>query len=771
MFYFIAFISFAVGLDTVVSNGTYIYEGYTYKPWTDTANNNRTHLFCPSSHCDRNIVNDYIEECCQCSAKPVWELQPDLLGSLYIEYRSRRGSTLVFPAVKHTNYQYLELVHTEGFVGGIPANVCEFAEKLVKIDFSQNGVVNIENISCLINLDTFILTENQITYVRNTTFSGLALLRVLDLSKNMIKEVEPMVLSGAFTFIHFANFRENVMETVDITNIIIENPFCSIDYRDNQINALTNTILFEVDIQKVYGNGGYVDFGNNDFQTWINFTDLGFSDLTLIGKVMNFGFDIRGANWTCDCKMQPFLELVKPYLPKIWRDYFNITCSHPPKLSGLSIAELVKSNRLDYFICKISTTHGCPQKCNCYEQPSEKRTVVNCTGAGLNAMPAKLPPYNNIELFVEDNNIEELGENDYLNRIQRLEINGNPLRKIALGLPKKIKHNVALSLNCIELGSIPSTFKHLDQSKITLGKCGIICDCDSKWIKDWMAVGPDVSRNSLIHCKASGGNTPLLSFDFESLDCEGDDFFTYLSIMLAVLFILLSLCVLVLYHYRHEIVLLHKNPTVRRQNAPTLKYDVYIIVNVNNRDAIMWTRTVLVPKLKRVGYIVYFPYTDELSGCVKEEQIIHNLSESRDIIVLLTSEFIYAEQDLNTVYANLEWRHGWNKFKRNSRERNLIVINFDQFKPKEFTTSPLKAFLRLNMTLDFADRDHTLVKDILSRLGRPSRVNRKPMYRQTHRDNSQFIKLYGKNVKQKKNVNVEILKYGLDNFNVRYINR
>ena len=733
----------------------YNSEGHTYEPWTDTANNNRTYLLCPSSHCDEKLVNEYIEDCCQCSAKPVWELQPDLMGSLYIEYRDRRGRSLVFTTVLYRKFQYLGLVHTEGFVSRFPENICEFAEKLVKIDFSQNGVVNIENISCLINLDTLILTKNLITYVQNTTFSGLALLRVLDLSKNMIKEVEPMAISGTLTFIHFANFHDNVMETVDITNIIIENPFCIIDYSGNQINKLVNTVSFKMDPNKIYGNGGYVDFKNNLFQTWINFTELGFSDLTLFGKILHFGFDLRGANWTCDCKMQPFLQQVKLSLSLIWRDYYNITCSHPSELFGVSIANLTLNNRLDRLICNISTSNDCPVGCLCFEQPSEKRTVVNCTGAGLNAMPSKLPAYNNIELFLENNSIRELGERDYLSSIQRLEINDNPLQKITLGVAKKIKRNVILNFDCSELGSIPSTFKHLDQRKIRLGICNITCDCEAKWIKDWMGVRHDDSGKNAIFCKTSLGNTPLFTYDFDSLDCKSDGILTYVFIVLAALFILLSLGVLIMYKYRHEITLLRKNPTISRQNAPTFTYDVYIILNENNRDALVWTNTVLVPKLKSSGYITYLPYTDEPIGYVKEEHIIQMLSKSRDVIALLTTEFIATENDLNTFYTNLEWRHGWNKFMQDSSERNLIVINFDQLKTREFTPSPLKAFLRLNMTLDFADRDHTLMKDIMTRLGRPSRVNRKPVYKQTHRDKSHFIELYKETEKHNRKVNEE----------------
>lgn len=468
---------------------------------------------------------------------------------------------------------------------------------------------------------------------------------------------------------------------------------------------------------------------------------MGFSDLNLFGKVISYGFDLRGANWTCDCKMQPFLEKVKPYLGKIWRDYYNITCTEPPELSGFSIAEMSMKNRLDSLICNISVSSGCPLGCHCYQQPSERRTVVNCTGLGLIKMPSKLPAFNDIELLMENNLIQELGDMEYFTQLRKLEINNNPLQRISSGLANRIKYEVDISLNCTNLEKIPMTFKQLDQHRVKLGICNITCDCSSKWVKEWISAKYDSNDNKL-YCKAAGGNIPIISFNFDVLDCEVDNFLIYVAIALALFIILLSACVLVLYHYRYELVLIHQNPTIGRKNTISLPYDIYVVVNENNKEAILWTKTILVHKLKRLGYNTYFPYMDNIFGDVKEEQIIQMISESRDVIVLLTSQFKSDEEDLNTLYANLEWRHAWNNFKTNSCERNLIVINFDQLKSGDFDISPLKAFLRLKMTLDFADRNHRLMGDLLSRIGPPSRVNKKPIYKQAHRDHTQFVELY-----------------------------
>ncbi|XP_052716920.1 uncharacterized protein LOC128189375 [Crassostrea angulata] len=715
--------------------------GHLFRPWTDTTNPNRTNLFCPSD-CDKEVFIHRVKRCCRCGMKPVWELDLTDVELLNVEYRRRRGTAFIISIEHFMNYKYQILIHTYGFLSEIPGNVCDFGQKLVKLDLSQNAIKFLENTSCLKNLDTLVLARNKITQVKNETFSGLSMLRVLDLSNNVIKVLEPNTMSDTSLFLHSANFRQNQMQTIDITNFVLEKPFCKIDYSDNKMTDFTNEVSFQIDPNKIYGDGGYVDLADNEFQTWLNFTDLGFYDLNLIGKVLKYSFDFRGANWICDCKMQPFLEKVKPFLPTLWRDFFNITCKEPPELSGVSIADMAMKNKLDNFICNISVSSGCPLGCHCYEQPSERRTVVNCTGVGLTTMPSKLPAFSNIELLMKNNLIQELGDLEYLTQLKKIEINNNPLQRISSGLANRIKYNVDISLNCTNLEKIPNTFKQLDQHQVKLGICNITCDCSSKWVKEWISAKSDNFNHNELYCKASGGNIPIISFNFDALDCAVDQFLIYVAIGLASFLILLSVGTLVLYHYRYELVLILKNPTIGRENAVSLHYDIYIVVNENNNEALLWAKTVLTHKLKRLGYNTYFPCSDNILGDFKEELIVQMLSKSRDVIVLLTSEFKSGEEDLNTLYANLEWRHAWNNFKTNSNERNLIVINFDQLRAGDFDVSPLKAFLRLKMTLDFADKSHRLMEDLLARIGPPSRVNKRPLYKQTHRDHTQFIELY-----------------------------
>lgn len=142
---------------------------HSYRPWTDTANPNRTNLFC-HSYCDQEAFIYRVQQCCRCHMKPVWELELTDVEFLNVEYRSRRGTAFIVSIEQLMNYKYQTLVHAYGFLCEIPGNVCDFAQKLVKLALSQNAITIFENISCLKNLDTLLLARNKITHVTNETF-------------------------------------------------------------------------------------------------------------------------------------------------------------------------------------------------------------------------------------------------------------------------------------------------------------------------------------------------------------------------------------------------------------------------------------------------------------------------------------------------------------------------------------------------------------------------------------------------------------------------
>lgn len=61
--------------------------------------------------------------------------------------------------------------------------------------------------------------------------------------------------------------------------------------------------------------------------------------------------------------------------------------------------------------------------------------------------------------------------------------------------------------------------------------------------------------------------------------------------------------------------------------------------------------------------------------------------------------------------------------KRTVAFENIIIVNYDQLQTRVFPVGPLKAYLRLGLDIDFANRKHSLLREVRDRLGLP---NHKP---------------------------------------------
>jgi hypothetical protein len=117
----------------------------------------------------------------------------------------------------------------------------------------------------------------------------MAELRVLDLSNYRLILIEPNAISDPSIGMLHILFPNNLLETIDVTNVVIENPFCVADYSNNVINEIVNIVDWVIDIAKDYGDGGFVDLSDNIFTSFPNFEELGVEDLTYLGKLFLFG--------------------------------------------------------------------------------------------------------------------------------------------------------------------------------------------------------------------------------------------------------------------------------------------------------------------------------------------------------------------------------------------------------------------------------------------------------------------------------------------------
>ncbi|KAH3881296.1 hypothetical protein DPMN_005221 [Dreissena polymorpha] len=287
---------------------------------------------------------------------------------------------------------------------------------IVKIDFSYNKIRKVESLNCLKKLDKLDLSDNKITQFKNTTINQLTHLRHLDLSYNEIKSMDPAFISQPTQSLMFADFENNKLRDLDITNAFSVNPFCHVDYTSNIIDKFVNAQGFTLDKIKTYGPG-FVSLNQNNFETFPDFTFLlGLSSLAEFGQLSSFGFDFRDIKLNCDCHLEPFLSIgqnVKDALWRLWRDHLNITCANPPSLKNVKVRNL---NPYD-LICNLTREAYCPQECTCIDRPNTNTLYVTCTN--LKEMPELLPNSTLtrfISLTLPNNEIKVLSNESYISK-------------------------------------------------------------------------------------------------------------------------------------------------------------------------------------------------------------------------------------------------------------------------------------------------------------------------------------------------------------------
>lgn len=234
----------------------------------------------------------------------------------------------------------LKLVYMRGFFIQIFGNLCQIRD-LVEVDLSWNKIMVLENINCMECLDMLIFWNNFVMYFSNLILLGMIEFWILDLFYNFLIVIEFNMIFDLFLGMFYIIFKDNLLISVDIINVVIDILFCIVDFLNNVIKEFVNDIGWIVDIVKDYGDGGFVDLLYNDFMLFLNFENLGFSDFWELGKVFNFGFDFMNVNFMCDCKMQFFFELFKDIIKKIWRSYFNVICVGLLFLKGQFIVNFV----------------------------------------------------------------------------------------------------------------------------------------------------------------------------------------------------------------------------------------------------------------------------------------------------------------------------------------------------------------------------------------------------------------------------------------------
>ncbi|KAK3086799.1 hypothetical protein FSP39_023622 [Pinctada imbricata] len=672
-------------------------------------------LFCPD-RCSKLTFAIDQDRCCSCDAVPEWSCDSNFTSRrLYVEYTDIKGRSIVVDQ-ENGAHDVIKMSHVNGYMSDFPVNLCDLPNT-VEIDFSYNYIRKLCGISCLVNLDTIILKHNQITVVRQNTFLKLRHIRKVDLSYNRIALFELGTISSAGSGINHFDLSNNYLTSIDAIDIVLETPFCKTDLSDNHITEITNENEWVVKTNITYGSGGRVDFRGNQFTKFMDFEYLGFKDLTLLGKLMGFTFDIRDAKFPCDCKLQPFLALSEDVLAHVYRDFFKLRCASPEHMKGDLIVDLVRNKSLDMFVCEIK--RNCSKPCRCYEQPSQNRTVVNCSNQGLNKMPRPLPMHHNLDIDLSGNNIHKIENVKYLSNISKIDLSDNNISTIPQFFVNKSRNAVNISLfGNNKIRKFPRNIQSRDPCAFQFGALTLDCSCNTIWVKEWLQVKGDGKCNISIMCAIDGmQNVSIFNISEETFGCISDiQTMKIVVVSMTVASIIIGVIAIISNMYQIEIYLMWRKFRQADQNGSSgeIRFDAIISLDEGDLELLSWVAQRFVPSLERRGYRLFFPFRDLDLGSIREESTRESLMQSRNVIIFLSHDYFNLEQR----WTNVEWRIAWNLYTR-FMDRKIIFVNYDHIRASIITNSVAKAFIRLRFCIEFTNRKHELMSEVRSHLGSP----------------------------------------------------
>ncbi|CAG2206316.1 unnamed protein product [Mytilus edulis] len=456
--------------------------------------------------------------------------------------------------------------------------------------------------------------------------------------------------------------------------------------------------------------GGDIFMNNNKMSQLPNMSVIGFTRDSIV-KIISFKYSFRlGENpWFCDCKFSWFVPLLK-FARKNFDVGGRMVCKYPISLRG----KLAVNVPEDLFICNISVKEKCPLSCNCFEQPSRKRVVVNCSRSKKYKIPSAFPQQANLDIDLSHNLITILENRAYLNRTVAIDLSFNKI-KIIDPLVYGIE---TLKLINVENNQITDLHRNIqlmkNGRKVVIGNITIECSCKKKWIANWLEYQNRLLvRHDRIVCRQR--NEELITFYMIDNCSFRKKYLANEQYLIVGLFLIILIATLTRLIFKYEIYLLlrkfrHRfklnviNPV---QQSST--FDIYMSFSEDKEDIRQWMIGVLTTYLETIGFKVCLPPRDFDLGGVHVDQIINHTASSNNYVVVLSDDYF------KTQYQVIEWGHIWNNYKRNINS-NILVINYDMLHSKNIKDQRLKAFLRLQYSIDFSNYDKNLLKKIENEL-------------------------------------------------------
>ncbi|CAC5365954.1 unnamed protein product [Mytilus coruscus] len=652
----------------------------------------------------RNFAGNNVVTCCVANARPFWIISrsKNLLGVLHLKPAGEYGFDTEAEGADVTSYY--KIVYQQGHLKEIPDILCK-NNKIVEINLSANQIENITNLECLHILDTLNLSSNMISRLENTTFRVLKYLRLLDLSDNKIQYIEPNTFNYRSGSLMKITLNGNFLKSIDISNLYLDYWFDRIELIDNRISKLTNELSSKFNVSN---GGGTIDLDCNQMSEIPNLSKLGFTFNTVLSAAFKYPLSLYKNPIRCDCKFGSLIKHIK-FAAKHFEGVRRVICKDPPLLREKKIFNISE----DLFICDISMKNRCPPACNCYEQPSRSRVVVDCSSTKKYKMPSVCPQQDNLDINFSHNFISVFEYRTYLNRTFSINLSYNRITSVDPFIYGIIKlRNINLQHN--EVLQIHKNVRFMtNEQQISFGNISIKCSCEMKWIEVWLKnQGRRRGANNFINCRIHNKDIEAISISKICSPVKPRSTVKYLllSLMIAI-YISLLLCL----KMKYELFLLlrnfkslYLNRLNNNDSQPPTRFDVYISFNTENDNIMKWIKTVVF-NLENKDFKICLPPRDFTVGGVHVDQISTEIASSNSYLVILSDDYLKSQ------FQMIEWNKIWAHYKTNI-SRNIVAINYDILESMNIKDRRLKAFVRLGHTFDFCNFSNKLMKELEMKL-------------------------------------------------------
>ena len=593
--------------------------------------------------------------------------------------------------------------------------------RILDLSFNQLKSLDRQVFLGLKNLTHLILNNNDLAVIGQQMFCHLNNLAELDLSNNKIQSAASTAICKSL---------RNLTKIDLSNNELVHFPIWVFTTRSlKTINLNKNRLSFDA-LKYDFKIGDYEEIARassslvqifrplHEKQIFLqknNFSSLSLNDkCECIKAILSillsfFRLDISDNQIICNCQTYSLRQFFQKERFKIVKDfsqprvldyhYETWLCSEPDILRDQAIIDAPPPS----FYCEKNISL-CPTHCACHERAVDQSILVNCSNRGLSKLPTNIPNDTDT-LYLDHNEITQIHKTKYFSKLKLLDLSFNALKTIPNDVVILLDTIVNVSLHDNEIQYLPNSFKKMKMSQLSLGNNLFICDCQSKWLVDWLITYKEnITDVHEITCDSGKLRSQVI------YKANKDEFICDFSIVvlrniaicLSVFIVVLLLLIIIIYKFRGEIKVFfyfrfnfHPFDKPDDTDVTNKLYDAF--VSYSKAD-VNWVLNSLCPALETEErpYRLCIHERDFEPGGLITDNILYSVKYSRRMIMILTRDF------LKSYWCRLEFKSAHTRVLKD-RTNYLIVILFDNISIDELDED-LKLYLRTNTFIDFKSK-------------------------------------------------------------------